>query len=431
MRREQACRFAATPAGARRVVSRGLGLASLAALAGWMLLAPPSLAGEPVAATATTPPSGPAFYTVAISRLKIVEPDTFEITRGNLKPITVRLAGASCEGLDKTQREQALALVTQILEPEPFWVFPCGLAKEGADAWRALIWTKKGWLSEVLIKALLATRRPDPFDGAALPADKLHYDQPPPGPCEPAFQGVLRQMVDGNTLEVLRDGKTLKVRLFDVGCEGGSGEDAKALATKLMGTDPVWIFPSSQRRLAAGEAMPVRVWTKEGWLSQAMVKGGFAKVFPDPDKTDATAVAAKPDPAAAKDPKTKDPAPVKEPKHTPSSSNFVWREVPVSQRTSKDTLLECMSDVFKVTSPEWRIQWDMVPARNGAQIILGIYRVDEKWQTQISATQIIGFTGNSGAQVIHSLPGDYWIKVTQGTKLKVKVEVKEPAEKGK
>jgi len=402
-----------------------LGAAALACLAAGA--AAPAVAAEAAAAGTGAYPPPPAFYTVAISRLKIVEPDTFEITRGNLKAITVRLAGASCEGIDRAKREQALSLVTNLLEPEPFWVFPCGRDKDGPEtAWRAHIWTKKGWLSEVLVKALLATRRPDPFDGGDLPAAKIEYDKAPPPPCAPAFQGAIRQAIDGNTFEVIRDGKTLKVRLFDVGCDSGSADDAKALATKLAGSDPVWIFPSTQRRPGPGEALPVCIWTKEGWLSRAMAKGGLAKVFPDPDKADATAaVAAKPDPAPGKEPK-----PVKDP-HTPTSGTYVWREVPVSQRTSKDTLLECMSDVFKITSPEWRIQWDMQPARSGAIIILGIYRVDEKWQTQISATQIIGFSGNSGAQVIHSLPGDYWIKVTQGTKLKVKVEVKELFGNGK
>ena len=425
MRRDQVCPSAVTPAGPRRFLS--LGLAAVAALAGWMLLAPPALADEPDAA-ATTPPPGPAFYTVAISRLKIVEPDTFEISRGNLKAITVHLADATCEGIDKTKREQAMALVTQFLEGEPFWVFPCGLEKEGTNVWRALVWTKKGWLSEVLVKALLATRRPDPFEGAAVPADKTTYDRLPPGPCEPAFQGVVRQMVDGNTLEVLRDGRTIKVRLFDVGCEG-SAEDAKSLATKLVGTDPVWIFPSSQRRLAAGEAMPVRVWTKEGWLSQAMVKGGLAKVFPDPDKTDAApaaTVAAKTDPTPAAKPPKAAPAP----KTTTNTQGFVWREVPVGMGTSKDNL-QCESAVFKVTSQEWRLTWTAPPVRAGAAVILTIYRVDSQWQSKISSTVAAGFTAASGQQIIHSPPGDYWIRCTQSTKLNAKVECQEPVEKGK
>jgi endonuclease YncB( thermonuclease family) len=409
----------------------------VAAVIGSALFAGTASAAEADAAGgATALPPPPAFYTAAISRLKVVEPDTFAIARGDLKPVTLRLADATCEGIDNPAREQARALVASLLGPEPFWVFPCGREKDGPEtAWRARIWTKKGWLCEVLIKAHMATRRADPYEGAPLPNEKAAVDGAWPPPCAPAFQGRVSQAVDGDSFEVLRDGKTVKVRLFDVACESGAGEDAKALATRLIGSDPVWIFPSSQRRIATTEELPVRIWTKEGWLSQALVKASLAKSFADPDAAgDSTAVATKPvkpDPNPAKDPK---PAPAKDPAPTKGSHSgfvdFVWREVPISQVSISDPL-QCESATFKITSPVWRVSWNMKPVRDRALILINVYRVDEKWETRNSSTHVATFSGTTGAEYLRSKPGEYWFRVTQSSKLNIRVEIKEYVEKPK
>lgn len=289
-------------------------------------------------------------------------------------------------------------------------------------------WTRKGWLSEVLVKAHFAKRRTDQDAGVPVPAAKIPATKTDVLPFAPAFASAVSRLASADTFEVTRGGKPLPVRLFDVACDRADrADEARALASRHLGDGPVWIFPSSQRRLQANEPTPVRVWTANGWLSDALVKAGLARRHADPDD---------PSGAASNDtdptPPVKDPTPARAPKPAkdPDEVDFVWREVPVSQASTSDPL-QCESNTFKITYPEWRISWSMTPVRTRALILLNIYRVDEKWETRNSSHHVQTLKGPSGGQALRSKPGDYWIRVTQSSKLNVKVEVKEILPKAK
>ncbi len=377
-------------------------------------------AGEP-AARAALPPR-PAFYTVSVSRLRIAEPDAFAVVLDPAKPpVRIRLADATCEDLTPSQRELALALATDLLRAEPLWIFPCA-AGAGADAeWRARVWTRKGWLSEVLINAHFAKRRTDQDAGSPVPADQVPAAAGDVPPFPPAFAAAVSAPTSGDTFDVTRDGKPCRVRLFDVTCEGaGDADAARTAAARLLGSSPVWIFPSTQRRLGPNQAVPVRIWTDAGWLSEALVKARLAKRLDDPG---ALAEADDPKPTPTTPPTA--PKPAYEP-HV----DFTWREVPVTDGPRPDPL-RCQSNVFRVTSPVWRLTWDMKPVRTGAKVFLHIYRVDEKWETRISSTHVRSLEGNRGSVLVQSRPGDYWIAGVQSSRINVKVEVQEPVEKSK
>lgn len=377
-------------------------------------------AGEP-AARAALPPR-PAFYTVSVSRLRVAEPDAFTVVLDPAKPpVRIRLADATCEDLTPSQRELALALATDLLRAEPLWIFPCAAGEGAGGEWRARVWTRKGWLSEVLINAHFAKRRTDQDAGSPVPADQVPETAGDVPPFPPAFAAAVSSPTSGDTFEVTRDGKPCRVRLFDVTCEGaGSAEDARAAAARLLGSGPVWIFPSTQRRLGPNEALPVRIWTDAGWLSEALVKARLAKRLDDPG---AVAEADVPKPTPTKSPTT--PKPAYEP-HV----DWVWREVPVSDAGISDPYM-CESNVFHVTSPVWRLSWDMKPVRTGAKILVHICRVDAQWETKTSSTYVRCVEGSRGSVLMRTKPGDYWLQVNQSSHINAKVEVQEPVDKSK
>ena len=404
---------------------RLLSMAALAACAWTAGLAAPAWAapaaatdpgaGEPAARPA--PPARPAFCTVSPSRVRVAEPDAFTVVLDSAKPpVRIRLADATCEDLTPSQRELALALTTDLLRAEPLWVFPCAAGEDADTEWRARVWTRKGWLSEVLINAHFARRRTDQDSGSPVAADQVPEAAGDVAPLPPAFAAAVAGPTSGDTFDVTRDGKPCRIRLFDVTCEGaGDADAARAAAARLLGSSPVWIFPCTQRRLGPNEALPVRIWTDAGWLSEALIKARLAKRLDDPG---ALAEADEPKPAPTK------PSTPTKPAYEPHV-DFTWREVPVTDGPSSDPL-RCQSDVFRVTSPVWRLSWDMKPVRTGAKILLHVYRVDEKWEVRISSTHVRSLEGNRGSVLMRSRPGDYWIAGVQSSRINVKVEVQEP-----
>jgi hypothetical protein len=376
-------------------------------------------AAEPAARAA--PPARPAFYTVSVSRLRVGEPDALAVVLDPTKPpVRIRLADATCEDLTPSQRELALALATDLLRAEPLWIFPC--AAGGTDAeWRARVWTRKGWLSEVLVGAHFAKRRTDQDTGPAVPADQVPETTGDVPPFPPAFAAAVSSPTSGDTFDVTRDGKPCRIRLFDVTCQGaGDADAARAAAARLLGSGPVWIFPCTQRRVGTNEAVPVRIWTDSGWLSDALAKARLAKRVDDPGAL-AQADVPKPTPAT--------PRPTSKPAYEPRV-DFVWREVPVTGSPIADPYM-CESNVFHVTSPVWRITWDMKPVRTGAKILVRIYSVDAQWESKTSSTVIRTLEGSRGSALMQSRPGDYWIQVNQSSHINVKVEVQEPVDKSR
>lgn len=107
----------------------------------------------------------------------------------------------------------------------------------------------------------------------------------PPGP--PSFSAIVSGVRDGDTLEVVREGQRVRLRLFDVACpelDERNGERARQITARTVGQTPVWIFPSGRRATDAHGRMLVRVWTQKGWLSDVLIKAGAATRYVDPDE---------------------------------------------------------------------------------------------------------------------------------------------------
>ena len=107
----------------------------------------------------------------------------------------------------------------------------------------------------------------------------------PPGP--PAFSAVISRVIDGETLEVVRQGQRVRLRLFDVDCPElaeTNGERAQQITARTVGRTRLWIFPSGRRTTDVHGQMLVRVWTPNGWLSDVLIEAGAATRYMDPDE---------------------------------------------------------------------------------------------------------------------------------------------------
>jgi endonuclease YncB( thermonuclease family) len=419
-------------------------------MAGILLALPVTASGQAAAL-----PAPPAFCSGSIDRIRNIDGDAFDFQRDDGKVVRIRLIDADCQGLGDRSRTSAKETASDLLTTQRVWVFPCGQSKTGEVY--AHVWTSHGWLSDVLVCADSAARRGDPAPLGLAPVDPPGAPgkgQPPPAP---AFASATFTVVEGDTYEVERAGQKVRVRLFDATCQDMDSvkrDDAKAEASRVAGQDGgrVWVFPCSPRWAKATDEPRVRIWTKQGWLSDALLKGGFANRYSDPDRGTVQVAAAQPAPVkhpeavtrpapstgTTKDPPapTPPPAPAVTPRPRPKSSGTApsgsigtWREVTVAKATSDG--LSCETGVFKIPNDIWRITWDLKPTRVGGHILLNVYRVDEAWQTKMSSQHTAGVTGPSGVHVVRSKPGDYWVRITGSTSPGFKIESLEPPPPGK
>ena len=378
-----------------------------------------SLAGARCAeaAGAAIPPPPPAVYTTYLAAVTKTQGDSFQFEWEGQKTI-IRLQDADSSDLDPARRQSAAFLAAQLLEAEPFWIFPCAPLKAGAPGEvRARVWTQKGWLSEILIKSNLAKRRSDvaavTFPPAEAPSAAAPADVPPPPP--PAFATPIQRIVAGDTFEVPREGKTVRLRLYDAACEGGA-DRAKELAAQTLGTGPVWIFPSSQRKLDAGDDLPVRIWTARGWLADVLVAASAARHYPDPDKALEERTEKK---AATPAQPPSQPAEEKSGSSTPPK--VVWREVPVTVAKSSTHSIE--TAVFTIPSSEWRLSWDLKRVMQHAAILVNVCYVDPRYsEVKRSMKPAASFTADRGSTLIRHKPGQYYLRIAGAKGLNVKVE---------
>jgi len=245
--------------------------------------------------TGPPPPAAPAFFTVSIGRLRNIQADSFEFQRDDQKRVRVRLAGADCSKMPDRVRGISESIIRNLLESKPVWVFPCGRPKDRTDEVWAHVWTKKGWLAEVLIRAGYVVRRTD-LDAASLDmpdAAGMTNKGPPPG--APAFAAVSCRPVDGETYVLDRGGFTARVCLFDVTCaDVGTPTAAVGAAEKCVGAGPVWVFPCGPQK--RGADLRGRIWTAGGWISAALLKQDLAKRYADPYKAPTRTASAGPAP---------------------------------------------------------------------------------------------------------------------------------------
>ena len=410
--------------------NRGLAQAMAASAVPVLLLATATISQAAAPAAGPVTLAKPAMFTASVSRVRNIEGDTFAFERDDRKVLKVRLFDANCEGLGTTARDQAKAVATNLLQASPVWILPVGQATgaAGDELW-AHVWTPKGWLSESLIKGGCALRRADLAGVTLAPADAAATTSTGTPPDPPAFACTGATVLDGDTFEIDSGGRKIRARLFDVTCQdldAAQRDAAKAAAARLLGPEAVWVFPASTRVPGPKEEMRVRIWTKEGWLSEILVKEGKAKRYDDPIKASVAAAA----PPVKKPDAEAQPADTKPADKKPGGKGpkeIKWREVPISKAAGvAGDIFSCKSNSFKVTSPVWRISWDCKPVRINGPVSLTLCRLDEKWQgITMSSTHVDSFVGASGQRIVRSQPGDYWIQLVGSTDLNIKVEVAE------
>ena len=398
-------------------------------------LAGGSCAAEPSEPKAPPPPAAPAFYTFSVSRIRNIRADGFDFMRDDDRRLKVRLAFADCTAVPDRLRGHAETVARSLLEAGPVWVFPCGRPKGAADEVWACVWTEKGWLAEVLIRAGYAVRRKPPEADALEAFDPAGTSNAGPLPAGGAFASAGCKPVDGDTYDVQQaGGKSLRVRLYDVACQDAGDPPhtaATAAAEGCIGPAPVWVFPCYPAR--STEEPRVRLWTRKGWLAQVLLNGRLATSHEDP----LAAAVAKPgppkDPAPATpdDPKDPDPASAKRPhpKGTPvKPEDLTWRPITVTAaKVSTGGMQGAETEVFSVPSGIWRVSWQCKPPKAGFRVLLNVYRVDEKWTSRVSSHHVTTLKGETGSSVLQTGPGQYWIKLACSADVdKIKVEVGEP-----
>jgi hypothetical protein len=390
-----------------------------------------ALAAAALAAAPPAPPDGPAppaFCTGGVSRIGAIRGDTFSFECEGGKRLKVRLHEASCDGLGASAIGSATAIVADLLETEPVWIFPCGVAKgaEGEELY-AQVWTSKGWLGETLIRAGYAQRRN--LEGVTLaPFDPAGTRQTGPRPAAPAFSSTSCTAVEGGVFEVDSAGAKFRVRLFDVEVDPPSADAARGAAGRAIGADPVWVFPCAPHK--SGQDWPVRIWTKEGALSEVLVKAGAAKRLADPDKALAAA-SATPSPStpagttAGGGPPGPSPRPTKPgpPASKAGTQEIKWRAISVS--TAHSRTKSCMSNRFQIDAPLFRITWDFTPWRTNSPVSFTISRVETNVVGGGTSRVVTSFVGLQGCQIVRCTPGTFWMQVLGSPQCTVKVEVPE------
>ena len=397
------------------------------ALAG-VLLTAVTQAAEP--GDGPPPPAAPAFFTVSIGRVRNIQADSFGFVRDDQKRVCVRLAGADCSKMPERIRGIAQTILCNVLQAEPVWVFPCGHAKGKSDEMWACVWTKKGWLSEVLIRADYAMRRTD-LDLASLErcetTGAATQGQPP---WLPAFAAASCKPVDGETYEVDRGGTAVRVRLFDVTCAGADTPTAATgAAEKCVGGGPVWVFPCGPQK--RGEDMRVRIWTAGGCIAAALLKQDLAKRYDDPYNAEIQTASADPEPEPVAPKHTPDPVSPRPPTRSRGPQPLKWTPVSISAaKVAKGGMQGAETKTFAVPAPGvWRVTWKCEPPTAGFRVMLNVYRVDEKWQTRVSSTHVVTLKGLTGQRVLQTPPGTYWIKLVCSDDWDgITVELGEPAE---
>ena len=397
-----------------------LALASAALPAG----APPGAAAAPPAPAS---PASPAFSTGSISRIRSIAGDAFSFECDDRRIVTVRLAPADCRAAGAGAVESATAVATGLLQTGPVWVFPCGQAKgaSGDEVW-ADVWTAKGWLSDILIRAGYAKRRAEADAAALTPLEKPCASSTGlPLPPAPAFAAASCASTEGDVLQVVHKGRMLTLYLTDVTCQGldsAKRDAATATATRMLQAGPFWVFPCPAMKGAGPDCLRARVWTQRGWLSDALLQEGSAKRAEegDPRGTPAAAspaAAATPGPAAAPQP----PAAADHAK--PGSNQVKWREIQVSATNVQP--MSCQSSHFRIEVPQWRLSWNLTPWRVGSPTSLSVCRVVETVASGGTSMHVGSFRGLSGSTIIRAQPGTFWVQITGSGKLDIKVEVPE------
>jgi hypothetical protein len=187
----------------------------------------------------------------------------------------------------------------------------------------------------------------------------------------------------------------------------------------------------------------VRIWTAEGWLSDVLVKAGQAQRGEAVEKpaADATAQAA---PAPQ-------PQPVRKPPEKPPETGVDWQPISVTLAKHKrssgagamysravragegdlpaidSTSAALESNIFKITSGVWRVTWETKAEK--AHLNVTVFRCGGKSPdspSKVGSSQVASYLGLSGAPILRTMPGSYWIRFMGAANVTVKVEEATP-----
>ncbi len=366
-------------------------------------------------------PPSPAVYTARVSSVGEIYGDRFRFTPG-LETMTIRLADATCDSLEDDRARRAASLATDLLRDEAFWIFPRAPLKAGAEV-PARVWTRKGWLSEVLIKAHLGLRAPSvPTASAEVGEASLFASKRTPGaPFAPAFRATLKRVLATDRYELDRNGRPMGVRLFDA---EAAGTNAEAAIRETVGDGPVWVFPSSQRSFKPDQNLPVRIWTAKGWLSDVLIARGKAKRFRDPDLAQLEVDPPKADPT---------PQPTRRPPGQKYDVDWVWE--PVSVSTAKSATHGCESSVFTIPAgTEWRLAWDLKRSLSAVAVIVNVLWIDEGLsEVSRAGKNVRTFARDRGVEVIRHRPDRacrFYVRVSGASDLNIRIDYKKPVKEG-
>ncbi len=383
------------------------------AVLGLVLASLPGLAR----AAEAPPPAAPAYCTERPSNARKISGDALELGCTDFTYVPVRLRDAVCAPLGEAKAASARHVARELIEAEPFWVFPCGQDAEGTRLVR--VWTKKGWLGEVLLAAHLA-RRPPPAPMVAAPEAKAPFDggrSTPPR--APAFAARLEEA--GEAFQATQaGGATVPVTLFDAEVAGS----AAAVLAKAAPDATVWVFPTGPAK--PGAPQPVRVWTGEGFLADLLVAAGAARYREDPAKAgvegSADAAGTTKTSVRLRPPREKEPT---------GPDRFDWQPVSVVARPNTTQWVvgwvavsdkTVLSEVFEITQPLCRMTWNQAPCRPGFRVSGGVYAVSEKSPDATAGKAVETFKGESGSRYLRIPPGRYFIRISGSVELNVTLE---------
>ncbi|MCX5682203.1 MAG: hypothetical protein NT049_00755, partial [Planctomycetota bacterium] len=283
-----------------------------------------------------------------------------------------------------------------------------------------------------------------PANQTLSPVDPAGLSNKGPAPAAPAFFAPVKATTS-DAVEVQHAGKPATASLFGATSEGvdsSKSAEGAATASKVIGAEGAWVLPCGQQPTDGKSPWPVRIWTREGELSEVLIKAGQAVRA----STASLAAAAKPANATAASEKPEEkPKPEKKPRPEakPPESTLEWQVIPVSmaRKTANNNNTGGMrvavpgmnggggannimeSEVFKVTTGVLRITYEAKPVDKNSRVSVQINRCqNQDTPSKNAGMQVAMYNGEKGMQGFKAAPGSYWIKASGTTDVTVKLE---------
>ncbi|MEA3367321.1 MAG: hypothetical protein U9R68_04315 [Planctomycetota bacterium] len=93
--------------------------------------------------------------------------------------------------------------------------------------------------------------------------------------------------------------------------------------------------------------------------------------------------------------------------------------------TRNPSRLHVQTERFEISSPVWRVTWDMEPVFSGNAVVLNVFKMRP---AGIASQVVRSATGKKGREVIQRGAGTYFIRVTSPKEMNLTVEEAVPAD---